>query len=1201
MKKITFFSKGRTFTLVFLVSLVFGFSHAQDAYTIQYQDEVLTVEENIQSFQWDQMPESSQLDNGYFGWVQFYETPTQDIQDAFRANRMELIDYIPHRTYLFYFPQNTSIDFLRNSGVRAIVPVEGRFKMAQNLKNGNIEDWAKQGDHLLVTLVHHQNMNTEDVVTELGTHQIIVRQSYPANQTLELTIPNNCLEQLADLPFVKWIELIPPPSIKEDIRGRSIHRSNGLDTQGAGRNYTGVGVGVLVRDDGIIGPHIDFHGRIDNSFATGTGQTHGDGVAGILTGAGNIDPTKRGMAAGADLFVSNYGSNFLDTATTTLIGNGSVQITNSSYGNGCNDGYTTTARNVDEQVYDNENLIHIFSAGNSGTQNCGYGAGSGWGNITGGHKQGKNVIATANVRFNGALETSSSRGPAQDGRIKPDITAHGQGQLSTNENNGYLTFGGTSGAAPGIAGVSAQLYEVYADFNGGTLPPSGLVKAAILNTANDYGNEGPDFKFGWGLINGLRAGILIEDGRYLTDEVSQGNQNTHNISVPAGTTQVRFMLYWTDPEASPGANPALVNDLDLVVTDPSNNDLLPWVLDHTPNPTNLDAPATNGVDHLNNMEQVLINAPAAGNYTLEISGFNVPQGPQEYFVVYEIISDELTLTYPNGDENFVPGQAEVIHWDAVNTTDGFDLEYSTDNGGSWNTIGSIGGGATNFSWVVPSDITGAARVRITSGSFQDESDNVFSIAELVTNITVDQVCLTDATFSWDAVPNAESYDFYLLGSQYMEVVGTSNTNSITVPIPDADAELWYSVVAKNDTDGWEGRRANAQFYNEGLFDCLLVDDLDLQTINNTGADFSTACGDADGIVSVTIYNNGTNPQTNFTISYQLSGSPSVDEVFTGTLGSQETLDYDFTTPLVVSTNGSYSLTTTVTAAIDQYATNNSEVLSFNAQTDPTGTPYEQSFEGSGVPPLNWEVTNPDDGITWQERSNIVGSGTSLTTAAYFNNYDYNEPGEEDWLTTEIFDLNGLANPGMTFDLAKAQFSSDLSDALRVEISADCGSTFTTVYEKDGLELSTLASYNTEDQWSPSIPPDWRNEFIDLSAYQDQIIIIRFININGYGNSTYIDNLNVGSDLLGVNDIANFKVAISPNPASHAFSISIPNGVDAQTKVQLVNSLGQQVQSFDATIFNGNEATIDVTGFAAGLYFVQIQNGNQNTTQKLLVE
>ena len=87
--------------------------------------------------------------------------------------------------------------------------------------------------------------------------------------------------------------------------------------------------------------------------------------------------------------------------TVTAINDGTTQITNSSYGDGCNDGYTTKSQTVDTQINLIPSLLHVFSCGNSGTSNCGYGAGSGWGNITGGHKQGKNVIATANVFFDG--------------------------------------------------------------------------------------------------------------------------------------------------------------------------------------------------------------------------------------------------------------------------------------------------------------------------------------------------------------------------------------------------------------------------------------------------------------------------------------------------------------------------------------------------------------------------------------------------------------------------------------------------------------------------------------------------------------------------------------------------------------------------------------------------------------------------------
>ena len=805
-------------TLLFLI-LVFSKSFSQDDYTINFQDELINLPENIASFQFDQLDATTQIQNGYYTWVQFFETPTQGIQNEIKASRIQLIEYINNKTYLAFIPNNISTSFLSNQGIRSIVPVDGSYKLSPDLKSGNIGDWAINGNNLLVTLQFHDAVTSTFVITQLQNKQISVAQEWKGSRNIDLEIPNNCLDELAALPYVKWVEVIHAPSVKDDVLGRTLHRSSGLDTQtSAGRNYTGAGIGVMVRDDGIVGPHIDFQGRIDNSSTSGSGQTHGDGVGGIMAGAGNLNPKNRGMATGADVYVVNYVPSHLDGATQSLINNGTVQITNSSYSDGCNAGYTTITQTVDQQINNLPSLLHVFSAGNSNNNDCGYGAGNQWGNITGGHKQGKNVIATANVFFNGTLVTSSSRGPAHDGRIKPDIAANGQNQISTAENNTYQSFGGTSGAAPGIAGISAQLYELYGELNGGALPESALIKAALLNTANDAGNVGPDFRFGWGIVNALQAGKLLEDNRYLSDEITQGETNTHTINIPNGTTQVRFMVYWRDVAASPGTSAALVNDLDLVVSPPSGGELLPWILDPTPNPTTLNAPATNGEDHLNNMEQVLINDPEAGNYTIDISGFDIPFGPQEYFVVYEIIQENLTLTYPNDGESLVPGESEVIHWDAVNTTESFVLEYSNDNGSTWNSIATVPATTDFRIWTVPQDVTGEALVRVTSGAFSDESDGNFSIASLVNGITLTSACALQASFEWNAVPDAEGYDFYVLGEKYMELVGSSATNSITVPIESPD-NIWYAVAATNTTAGWTGMRSIAQFYSGGQFNC----------------------------------------------------------------------------------------------------------------------------------------------------------------------------------------------------------------------------------------------------------------------------------------------------------------------------------------------------------------------------------------------
>lgn len=631
-----------------LVAILLAFStNIFNAQNIQFQGAEINMPSNLDAFNWSSFPENSQDNSGYYGWIRFENTPTQAIQDELAQNNYKLLAYYPSKVYLFRFSKNASVSYLAQKGAKSIIPMANEQKMSKRVRLKQFPEWANHEGKILLSFTHFKTYAANDILSKLSKFKNVkIIKANKNSNIFDIAIPESEINAFTSQVFVKWIDVIVAPSEKDDLRGRSLHRSTNLDTgTPTGRQYTGEGVGVMVRDDGSVGPHIDFQGRLNNTVTNNEG-THGDGVAGIMTGAGNLNPLFRGMAAGSNLHVVNYVPDFLDSATLNPIINGDVQITNSSFSNGCNNGYTSIARTVDQQTNLYPQLLHVFSAGNAGEDDCGYGIGINWGNITGGHKSGKNVIAVANVFSNGQLSASSSRGPATDGRIKPDITAHGQGQISTDENNAYLTFGGTSAAAPGIAGVAAQLYQAYSDLHGGVLPESALIKAAMLNTANDYGNVGPDFKFGWGMVNGLRAAMLIEDGRYLDNTISQSQSSSHTITIPSNTKQVKVMLYWSDVEGAAGASPALVNDLDLSVLDVLNSSYSPYLLDPTPIVSSLDSPASNGFDRLNNMEQVVINNPFPGTYTINVNGFNVPLGPQKYYVVYDIIEESLTVTYP---------------------------------------------------------------------------------------------------------------------------------------------------------------------------------------------------------------------------------------------------------------------------------------------------------------------------------------------------------------------------------------------------------------------------------------------------------------------------------------------------------------------------------------------------------------------------
>lgn len=1023
-------------------------------------------------------------------------------------------------------------------------------------------------------------------------HQLKPVQFNPNNpHFFELDIDPSLVHELGEVQSLYWIEAWSGPGVKDDTEGRSLHRASALDTRMPnGRNYTGEGIGVLVRDDGIVGPHIDFQGRLDNSFATNTGQSHGDGVAGIMAGAGNLDPQKRGMAPGADVHVVNYVSNHQDAATTTLISNGTVVITNSSYSDGCNGGYTGNTVNVDQQMITYPNLLHVFSAGNSNGQNCGYGAGNQWGNITGGHKQGKNVIATANVFYDGSLVNSSSRGPAYDGRIKPDIAANGQNQLSTNENNTYQSFGGTSGAAPGIAGISAQLYQVYQEANNNLLPENALIKATLLNTANDVGNVGPDFKFGWGIVNALRAARLIEDGRYQAGLVANGITNNLSINVPAGTKEVRFMLYWNDVPATASASTALVNDLDLVVTDPSSGTHLPWVLDPTPNAANLDAPATNGADHLNNMEQVLLTNPQAGTYNLAITGFNVPMGPQKYYVVYEFIMNDVEVIYPNMGEPIISGSTQTIHWDQ-NVSGNALLEYSTNNGTSWQNIATVTNGSTNYDWSVPSTTTGLAKVRVTVNGTTDESDSTFSIAPLVTGLQLVQVCPDSMRFTYNALSGAEEYDLYLLGNKYMEVEGTSTSTTLSLPVNNINDELYYAIRARNTNLNWTTERTIAQYYGGGLLNCTLNNDLSVIQINSNEGNFSPLCGSGDGVVSVKISNPGINSQNNIQLSYQMDAQTPVVVNYPNTLTSGQIIDYSFTQTVTGLAAGSHTLLCKIMSPVtDENPQNDSIVYTFNVQTAGISSPNVDDFENNALD--RWTIVNPDNDNTWEIKTAPGPNGTASNKTFYVDHFTYSDEDEEDDLISSIYQLSN-ANPQLRFDLAKAQYSATYSDELKVFISTDCGATWEQVYHKTGDNLATVT--NQAGSWTPSNASQWREEIINLNGYEGANAQFKIVAINGYGNGTYIDNFNVQESGVGLPELSEGSFSLFPNPTQN--DVTIINNTRNAAQITVMDIQGKVLGTFELSA-NNSSTSISLEAYTTGVYLFQINTENGSKTYKV---
>ncbi len=231
-----------------------------------------------------------------------------------------------------------------------------------------------------------------------------------------------------------------------------------------------------------------------------------------------------------------------------------------------------------------------------------------------------------------ALASSfSSWGPTDDGRIKPDVTANGDGIYSTlgGSNTAYGTYSGTSMSSPNAAGSAALLIEQFGTLFPGKAMRASTLKGLLIHTADDIGNPGPDYKFGWGHVNVAAGADLIRDHfsfpekQRLTEKsiTSSSTVQSHSF-IWDGASPITATLSWTDPAGGAltgidNRTPRLVNNLNIKIVAPNGTEFFPFVMPFvgTWTQASMGLPATNGINNTDNLEQVRINAPpAAGTY-----------------------------------------------------------------------------------------------------------------------------------------------------------------------------------------------------------------------------------------------------------------------------------------------------------------------------------------------------------------------------------------------------------------------------------------------------------------------------------------------------------------------------------------------------------------------------------------------------------
>ncbi len=894
-----------------------------------------------------------------FAIMQFEHLPTTDEKQQLSKSGITLVDYIPNNAYTVSIRGSVSEKTLRQVKARAIVELRPEQKMPLPLSLGIAPAWSvKVPGTADVWINFLKIVSFDSVVKELKQRNFdIISTLYKGYHIIGLRIPLQRLNELASLPFIEYVQ----PAPHEDQPLNNVHRADSranvlnAPTSVGGRNLKGEGMVIGIGDDADPQLNIDFTNRVITRTYASSGYSHGKHVAGTAAGAGIRNELYKGYAPKATI-VSQYFSGIWQNAESYVNDYGMV-VTNNSYGaivgdcsyNGLYDLYSYI---LDQQAFDYPYLQHVFAAGNSGADICSPYP-SGFKTVLGSYQSAKNIIAVGATDSAGIIANFSSKGPVKDGRIKPEICSMGYRVVSDGNNNTYFYDNGTSMASPGVTGGLTLLYQLYKQLNSGNNPKNGLMKAIICNSSRDGGNSGPDFSYGFGWLDLKRAAITIENNRYFNSTIANGIQNTHSITIPANAAQLKVMLYWNDPPASLLSSQTLVNDLDLTVQTPSSTTVFPKILDTIP--SHVTNVSTEGPDHINNIEQVVINSPAAGTYSIKVNGTSITQNsPQEYFIAYDLVPDSTTLSFPIGGESFSTTDSALIQWDAFGTSATFKLEYSTDDGASWTTINSsVAGNLRQLKWILPNVTTDKAKVRLTNNTTGDISTSGdFTIIGLPTVSLAGTQCEGYIRINWTNIPGATDYEVFMLQGNDMQSMTTTTATTYTFTGLSKDSVYWVAVRAR--LNGNPGRRSVAVSRQPNTGTCsgaISDNDLKLDSILApfSGRKFTSSELGNSVQIKIRIKNLDNVAISNFDVKYSVNGGSWISENVPGPVSGGATYTHTFITTYDFSSIGTYTIKAVVDYGPDTVKANDtlpSVIKQLDNQPIDLTTQFVENFDAA---------------------------------------------------------------------------------------------------------------------------------------------------------------------------------------------------------------------------------------------------------------
>ncbi len=629
------------------------------------------------------------------------------------------------------------------------------------------------------------------------------------------------IKEISEIPEVQYIGLKSKNVINNDIaRGMILGSTGNWDTY-----YDGEGETVAVSDTGLdtgvndSTMHQDLQGRISQIYnwcndSAADYNGHGTHVAGSIVGTGAASGGKyKGTAPGANLVFQAVARDS-DGALTGIPSDlnqlfqqsydAGARTQSNSWGSDDYGTYNDQAADVDQFVWNHKDMTILFSAGNSGSlgDNTICSPGTAKNCIT--------VGASENFRPKDDVPDStkadnphdvayfSSHGWCNDGRIKPDIVSPGTWIISTKsslaqklywpslQNSLYQYMSGTSMSAPLTAGAVAAAKQYIKTLYDEMEPSAALIKALFINGATDVGLGVPSKLQGWGKTN-LNNAVSTHNSayRFFDDQstaLTTGNRKTYTVNVSSGDKPFRVTLAWTDYPASAGAIIALVNDLDLKVTSPSGT--VYYGNDFT-------SPYNSDQERRNNVENVFINNPQIGNYTVEVIGFNIPQGPQDFAFVS---SNNFFGTVSNISASTTTSSVN-LSWDNIQNATSYDVQIDG------TTIVNCSSNSYQHAGLQSASVH-TYKIRPRNGT---DTGTWSYPSTFCTNITVpinlkaSAVSHSSIKYTWDACAGALWYLVEINGNSYRT---TTNSMQIDNLISNKTYNTRIKAFADNNCSDW---------------------------------------------------------------------------------------------------------------------------------------------------------------------------------------------------------------------------------------------------------------------------------------------------------------------------------------------------------------------------------------------------------------